>query len=163
MMRTEVFTNRFTRYSREIKSSISSSVSVSRIPIPLQECIVIPPICVAAIPVEAVTARAILCSRQYEIKRFTRNVFPLPAAPVRRIFFPIVRSVKAWSWFTLGVYEKSEKSQEKVYFLDGFFTNPFWWKNWIRGKEWSIAPASSSMSVWCASGSFFNIATNLRR
>lgn len=60
--RTAVVENLFARYSREIKSSMSSSESVSRMPSPLHECMVIPPICVAAIPVEAVTATPILCS-----------------------------------------------------------------------------------------------------
>jgi len=59
-----VFWNRFTRYSRSKRVSISSSERISLTPIPDHEWIVIPQIWVAAIPVEAVTATDNPCSWQ---------------------------------------------------------------------------------------------------
>lgn len=115
IIRIEVFKNRFMRYSRSVMYSISSVVSLSRIPIPLQECIVIPPICVAAIPVEAVMAILILCSCAYWINRLIRYVFPLPAAPVRNTFCPIASMSKTSSCvMSMSVWKKKEKTIKKI-------------------------------------------------
>src|SRR3989337_4363584 len=68
----------------------SVGVSVLRMPMPDQECIVCPLRWVAAIPVDAVTAAGILFSLSQPINWFKRYVFPLPACPVRNTFFPII-------------------------------------------------------------------------
>jgi len=68
--------------------SRSSMVMRSRMPIPDQEWIVCPPICVAAMPVEAVTATGTFLSLKYSIYWLIRYVLPVPADPVRYALCP---------------------------------------------------------------------------
>ena len=121
IMRIFVLANLFARYSLDTITSISSSVSVSRIPIPLHEWIVIPPMCVAAMPVEAVTAIVIPCSLACLINRLIRKVFPVPAAPVKNTLCPIASMSNAWSWVMPVVYPKMGKDNKKYSLICIFF------------------------------------------
>ncbi len=138
MIRTDVFAKRFMRYSRPMIYSRSSLVRLSRIPIPLHECIVIPPIWVAAIPVEAVIATPIPCSWQYRINRLTRNVFPLPAAPVRNTLYPIESMSKASSWIMrMSVWKKGWKTIKNPSFEGFFIILCFLWLNSLSLRVFS--------------------------
>ena len=55
---------------------------------PLNECNVLPFMLFAAIPVEAVTPTRLPPRRSCSIIYFRRKDFPVPAEPVRKIFYP---------------------------------------------------------------------------
>src|SRR3989338_3378231 len=59
------------------------------IPMPLHEWIVIPPICVAAIPVEAVIAGSMSLARKYVTYLLIVCVLPDPGSPVKKTFAPV--------------------------------------------------------------------------
>ena len=61
--------------------STSASVSESLMPMPLHECSVIPPTCVAAMPVAAVIDGSMPEARNQSINSFIVCVFPLPVRP----------------------------------------------------------------------------------
>src|ERR1700722_8710855 len=95
-----------------------------RMPMPLQEWIVNPPICVAAMPVEAVTAGSIPCSRSHATNSLTVCVLPLPGSPVRNTFAPVFRIESASAW-VIGLYYTPPEilafHRVRREFLSGFF------------------------------------------
>ncbi len=82
------------------RSCLSSFVFT---PMPLHECIVIPPIWVAAIPVDAVTATGIFLLRKCDTSMFVVCVFPLPGSPVKKTWAPIFMIDNACSC-VIGIY-----------------------------------------------------------
>ena len=84
---------------------MSSRVSLSLMPMPLHEWIVSPPICVAAMPVEAVIAGSMPHSRRNRTYRLMVCVFPAPGSPVRNTFVPVFNMANASSCVML---EKDE-------------------------------------------------------
>jgi len=64
-----------------------------------------PPICVAAIPVEAVTAGSTSCSRKYAAYSLITCVLPDPGSPVKKTFAPVLRIDNASDCFIVLIVE----------------------------------------------------------
>jgi len=71
---------------------------------PVHEWIVIPFKCVAAIPVDAVTAGIIPACASHSIYRLNMKVLPLPAGPVINTFFPDFNIANACSCVIVLIY-----------------------------------------------------------
>lgn len=59
---------------------------------------VMPPTCVAAIPVDAVIATEIFLERKYETYVLMVYVFPAPGSPVKKTVLPVFKMFSAWVW-----------------------------------------------------------------
>src|SRR3989338_9189238 len=74
---------------------------------------VYPPMCVAAMPVEAVIAGSMPHVRRYATYALTVCVLPLPGSPVKNTFAPVFKIASASACFIGTFYLQSSRAKTK--------------------------------------------------